>query len=212
MNTTSINTCTDPDLVSADVVELSKEFNAFAQKTAEGILAMGLTVAKAKRLSASDFETFCKLIRYESDSSAIRKLEQIGKRYDALHKHVDKLPSTWTTIYRLCTLDDSAIDASAASGALNPTIKGSDLIALCGTAKNSRGAKNGKSTMARTPADAAVPNGTDMVVRFTTTIDETQILTLRRVCTLLREVDAEIALSHKLDAVLNQAVEMKEAA
>lgn len=212
MKIDNVNNCSESQLVSTDVYELSKEFNAFAQKTAEGILAMGLTVAKAKRLSTGDFETFCKLIRYKSDSSAIRKLEQIGKRHDALHKHVDKLPSAWTTIYRLCALDDSAIDASAASGLLNPTIKGSNLIALCGAGKNSRGAKSAKSITARAPADVAVPNGTDMVVRFTTIIDETQIAKLRRVCDLLREVDAEIALSDKLDAALNQAVEMKEAA
>lgn len=174
---------------------------------------MRLTVAKAKRLSAGDFETFCKLIRYESDSSAIHKLEQIGKRYDALYKHVDKLPSAWTTIYRLCALGDSTIDASAASGVLNPTIKGSDLIALCGAATSSRkNAKSAKSATSQTPTGAPVPNGTEMVVRLTEAIDEAQIETLRHVCNLLREVDAEIALSDKLKTILDQDFDMKEAA
>jgi len=210
MNTVSINTNTDNSLIPANVVELSKEFNTFAQKTAEGILAMGLTVVKAKRLPASDFESFCRLIRYEADSPALRKFEQIGRRYDALHKHADKLPSAWTTIYRLCALDDNKIDASIASGAISPAMKGNDLVALIGAPARSRRSTNAKSATTQAPPSTAVPNGTGMVVRLPI-IDETQIATLRLVCSMLRKVDAEIALSEDLEAALI-AVEMKEAA
>ena len=67
---------------------------------------MGRVVFRAKQNLGSEFAKFCEGIRFEEKSSAIRKLEQIGRKADFLEKYADCLPNTWTTVYRLTQLNE----------------------------------------------------------------------------------------------------------
>ena len=102
------------------------EFNLFAAKTADAIIGMGRVVFRAKQNLGSDFARFCKEIRFKEKSSAIRKLEQIGRKADFLEKYADRLPNTWTTVYRLTQLGNDVLETAIEKGSVHATMTGID--------------------------------------------------------------------------------------
>lgn len=207
MNDLTINTIDADDVIPAEVTALISEFNAFAVKPAEGVLAMALTVHKAKQRPKNDFELFCKGIRFDADSSAIRKLALIGSKHTVLSRHAAALPAAWTTIYRLADMDSRNLDDAVKEGKIFSSMTANDLAGLLGNTK----------TKAKSPARKAsiphVPNGTggDIVVRFSGSLSSQQLATVRKVQDLLRGLQAAIQLSENLESALS-ANAMKEAA
>jgi hypothetical protein len=78
----------------------------------------------AKQNLGKDFGKFCSLIRFEEKSSAIRKLEQIGRKADFLEKYADHLPNTWTTVYRLTMLNESTFEEAVRVEDIKPAMTG----------------------------------------------------------------------------------------
>ena len=100
------------------------EFNQFGKKSAEGVIGMGRVTlaAKEKLQNVNEFKKFCNRIRFENDSSALRKLMQIGKKADLLEKHLDQLPSSWTTQYWLSTHTDAQLEDGLSQKLIDPTM------------------------------------------------------------------------------------------
>ena len=117
----------DTNLVIPEIIhQYITEFTQFSRKTAESIIQMGLVVYEAKsKLSSDDFEIFCKGIRFNTNSSSIRKLHLIGEKYELLKAHVDKLPSSWTTIYQLSQASKEIFKKIIHDASVNPTMTGS---------------------------------------------------------------------------------------
>jgi hypothetical protein len=124
--TTIINTQTNVLTNAQSVNAYVTEFNLFAAKTADAIIGMGRVVFRAKQNLGSDFAKFCKGIRFKETSSAIRKLEQIGRKADFLEKYADRLPNTWTTVYRLTQLGNDVLESAIKNGAVHSTMTGID--------------------------------------------------------------------------------------
>ena len=116
----------DTNLVIPEIIhQYITEFTLFSRKTAESIIQMGLVVYEAKsKLSSDDFEIFCKGIRFNTNSSSIRKLHLIGEKYELLNAHVDKLPSSWTTIYQLSQASKELFEKIIQDVSVNPTMTG----------------------------------------------------------------------------------------
>jgi hypothetical protein len=106
------------------VEEYVTQFNQFGKKSAEGVIGMGRVTLEAKQKLQGDneFKKFCNRIRFENDSSALRKLMQIGKKADLLEKHLDQLPSSWTTLYWLSTLTDAQLEDGLSQKRIDPTM------------------------------------------------------------------------------------------
>jgi hypothetical protein len=102
------------------------QFNAFGRKSAEGVIGMGQTVleAKEKLEDENEFRRFCNRIRFENGSSAIRKLIQIGKKADLLYKHLERLPSSWTTLYQMSQLTEEQLEDGLARHLIDHTTSG----------------------------------------------------------------------------------------
>lgn len=102
-------------LTVADYVD---QFNQFSHKTAQNIVGMAETVYRAKsnldtgkgKHKTHRFQEFCKGIRYESKSSAIRKFLKIGEMADMLKRHTDQIPNNWTTLYQLTRLGVATLE------------------------------------------------------------------------------------------------------
>ncbi len=155
---------------SAAVNEYVVEFTQFANKTAQAIIGMGRVVYKAKsELNKELFKTFCDVIRFDKDSSAIRKLYQIGKKADFLENYADRLPNTWTTVYRLTQLTDAVLEEAIEAGAVHASMSGLEagrfVHRMLGTQPRSK--KNTLASVASTPQQAA----NDGVYAFTIQFD-----------------------------------------
>jgi hypothetical protein len=118
------------------------QFNQFRSKTAESIIGMAETVYLAKKNLQNanskgkeknlQFEEFCKGIRFNGKSSAIRKFLQIGEMADMLKRHADNLPNTWTTIYTLTQLGKDVLEKMIEEQRVIASITAQEAKALIG--------------------------------------------------------------------------------
>jgi hypothetical protein len=198
ITTSNVNTL-NLTLDTEKVLELAGDFKRFARKTAEGILDMARTVASAAKLEReSEYVRFCELIGYERNGSTIKKLRQIGEKYDFLVANVEKLPSSWTTVYEIAKLTSEEIESHIDKGAIHANMRAEDLKVLLGKAKKitTQTSKN------------SVPNGTSdtaemgFKVRLPKSPDQATINRLRVLLDELKSLKAEIQIGADLNAFL----------
>ena len=106
------NLMTNQDvIIPANVTSFAEKFNQFSRKTAEAVIGMAEVVISAKQaLNKKDFGIFCTQIRFDAQSSSIRKLLQIGKVADVLMSKSEKLPPSWTSLYNLSQLSSEVLE------------------------------------------------------------------------------------------------------
>ncbi len=120
----------EPRLFDEEVDELVADyvarFNTFGKKSAEGVIGMGKTALEARRAlkDTNNFRKFCNGIPFENGSSAVRKLIDIGRKADLLEKHLDRLPSSWTTLYTLSTLSEEQLERGLSEKLIHATMTG----------------------------------------------------------------------------------------
>ena len=105
--------------------------------SAREILEMCRIVYEAKKkLSGSDFESFCLDIGYSSKNSTIRKFVVVGGMYIRLILVTDRLPASWTSIYQYCQLKSEDLDSLLTSNRNLKDLKGKELKGLLASIKN----------------------------------------------------------------------------
>jgi len=91
--------------------EYVRRYQKSTKNAIEGILNMGeavyeiYTKFKSKELSDSDLEYFCKSVNLDSKGSSFRKYKAIGRNADKFRLYMDKLPSSFSVLYEMATLD-----------------------------------------------------------------------------------------------------------
>ena len=110
------------------VKNLVQQFNQFARKSTDNVLEMAKIVVEAKaQLSKTDFPEFCTGIGFDKGGAFISKMKKIGERYDLFKANADKLPVTWTTLYRLATMPVDDFVAGIESGLIHAQMTAKDL-------------------------------------------------------------------------------------
>jgi hypothetical protein len=101
----------------------------FSTKNAvENLLQMSKTVHSIYKkviddeLKEFDLLYFCKSVSLDRDSSTFRKFNAIGKNADRFKAYIDKLPSAYTVLYEIATLDAKTFDLMLANNMLNQFI------------------------------------------------------------------------------------------
>ena len=91
--------------------EYVRRYQQSTKNAIEGILSMGeavyeiYTKFKSKELSDGDLEYFCKSVNLDSKGSTFRKYNAIGINADKFRLYMDKLPSSFSVLYEMATLD-----------------------------------------------------------------------------------------------------------
>jgi hypothetical protein len=132
-----------------EVIVLVEKFNAFARKTAEGVLEMGKVVCEAKKLKESEFHKFCEIVGMSGSSSTVQKLLKIGEKYEFLIGHAEKIPANWTTVYELAKLTEEKIEELIDRGVLSTSLLAAELNAALGKTPKAKSKKGA----------APIPNG-----------------------------------------------------
>jgi len=102
-------------------------FRSMTRNLAESVIELGMVVYYAKsKLDDTGYIKFLDLIAMNCDTSTVRKYLQIGKMGDLLIDHVDKLPDSWTTIYKLTQLGEAELKNFLDSGLVTKGLKGND--------------------------------------------------------------------------------------
>jgi hypothetical protein len=179
---------------------MAKLFKCYAKKTAESILQMAKVVSDMKaRKNKPEFEKFCDLIGYKSDSSPIRKFTQIGEKFDQLNANVDKLPNTWTTVYQIALMTKETIEDLIDTGVITPQISGAE-------AKNVLRLFTGKTATISSTKCSSTPERTDAEMTFRARLPAFPSVEaqkkLKRILAELEELNCEVEISSGLDAAI----------
>jgi hypothetical protein len=112
-------------------------YKSFLKKTAEAVLGLAETLAEAKvKLNGVDFHCFCNEVGTPEGSSTYSKLLKIAENSARFQPFVDRLPNTWTTIYKLAKLPSEKFERVSAN--LTPFITAREINEIVGDEKELR--------------------------------------------------------------------------
>ena len=205
---------TNPRLFNEDSDELVgkyvAQFNAFGRKSAEGVIGMGQTVleAKEKLEDENEFRRFCNRIRFENGSSAIRKLIQIGKKADLLYKHLERLPSSWTTLYQMSQLTEEQLEDGLARRLIDHTTSGERAKRMVAVLRGMPLRQKHRPPMPpvqQSANDTRIDDGYALTIRFGMTPSASEAAMIEqaiRDILALKLVDGQVIRSAALDGLL----------
>ena len=112
-------------------IQYATTVNEMITKSAKSIIEIGMTFHDAKRsLSKEDYKIFVTNIKYSKNSSSIRKWESIGEKALRLRSVADRLPLTWTTIYKIAVMNADDFETLIKSKVLNPDVTSAQIDEL----------------------------------------------------------------------------------
>lgn len=116
------------EIMSSNLSKYIDQYNSFARKTAESIIQLARTLIEAKNnLDPIEFETFTKKVNVDVNSSTYKKLMVIGNKASRFDADLEKLPQTWTTIYRLAKIDADQYELLSSNNVITPFMTAKDI-------------------------------------------------------------------------------------
>lgn len=150
-----------------DKEQFVQDFHGFAKKTAQSTLEMCKVVYDAKHTLTNDnFDSFCREIGQKSSDSTIRKYLAIGEKYDDFINYADRLPNSWTSIYKITQIDSTTFSALVSTDNTFATMRAKDIDLLINPnkASQSKSTQNSSNTSsAAATADSDVIASDDLV-------------------------------------------------
>lgn len=115
---------TDVQVMSEKICKYIERYNGFLKKTAKSVIELGLTIIEAEEnLDQLEMKMFCDEVGLVKGMGTYKKLAVIGKKAARFEPYMDKLPNTWTTIYKLAQLKEC--DYEKVTEILSPFMKAS---------------------------------------------------------------------------------------
>jgi hypothetical protein len=104
------------ETLSAEVAHYVDRYRGFARQTADGIIGLAMTLVEAEeKLSTAEFKIFCELVGIPKGGPVYKKFTKIGEAATRFEPYMEKLPSNWTTVYKLAALPPDKFDRVAQS-------------------------------------------------------------------------------------------------
>jgi hypothetical protein len=142
-----------------DKEQFVQDFHGFAKKTAQSTLEMCKVVYDAKHTLTNDnFDSFCREIGQKSSDSTIRKYLAIGEKYDDFINYADRLPNSWTSIYKITQIDSTTFSALVSTDNTFATMRAKDIDLLINPNKASQSKSTQNSSNQSTAASTAESN------------------------------------------------------
>jgi hypothetical protein len=98
-----------------------ERYRSFARKTAESVIELARTLVEVEEtLDQLQQREFFREVRIEPKSPVYKKLKVIAEKSARFDAHMQRLPSAWTTLYKLAALPANDFDRLAQTDALSP--------------------------------------------------------------------------------------------
>lgn len=105
-----------------------ERYRSFARKTAESVIDLARTLVEAEQtLDQLELREFFREVRIEQKSPVYKKLKVIAEKSSRFDSHLQRLPSAWTTLYKLATLPADDFDRLAQTNTLTPHMTASEI-------------------------------------------------------------------------------------
>jgi hypothetical protein len=142
-----------------DKEQFVQDFHGFAKKTAQSTLEMCKVVYDAKHTLTNDnFDSFCREIGQKSSDSTIRKYLAIGEKYHDFINYADRLPNSWTSIYKITQIDSTTFSALVSTDNTFATMRAKDIDLLINPNKSIQSKSTQNSSNQPTAAATAESN------------------------------------------------------
>ena len=129
--TTLTLTSPSTEIATPRYLELVQRYRTFAKACAENIVKLAETLVIAQRRLAPDtFGEFCKEVGLDPEGSTFRKLVVIGKAASRFEPFVERMPNSWTTVYKLAKIDSNAFDRVTQSEQFSPFMTANDVALI----------------------------------------------------------------------------------
>jgi len=155
-----------------DKEQFVQDFHAFAKKTARATLEMCKVVYDAKHTLTNDnFDGFCREIGQKSSDSTIRKYLAIGEKYDDFINYADRLPNSWTSIYKITQIDSATFLALVKTDNSFATMSGKQIDLLIHPSSTNSLQKTSNQSATASNAISNVIKSVNSTVAITNAID-----------------------------------------
>lgn len=107
---------------------LIETYQTSTKNAVENILNMCIAVKeidekrKAKLINDFDVMYFCATVSLERKSATYRKYRKIGEHAERFKKHMDSLPSAYSVLFQITTLDSEKFEEMIESEQINPSL------------------------------------------------------------------------------------------
>ena len=171
--------------------DYASRFNLWKKKTAMSFIEMAKVVVEAKdTLEKDDFGQFTALIGHSTTSSFISKLYRIGLQAEVFEKHIDLLPSSFTTLYALTTVKQDELVDLFEENRIHPRLKGSEVGQLVKTQKRYRSSRvrhpeRCASNGIIMPMDHPIERSDPIALQIDASVTKTQLIQFLRQLDLL---------------------------
>jgi hypothetical protein len=129
------------ELITPQITGYVNRYQTFLRKTAESIVGLATTVLEAEEsLNKVDFKIFCSQVGLDTNSPTFSKLKKIGENAARFNPYLDRLPSSWTTIYKLAKM--TVNDFQQVTEELTPFMTANEIDRLTGSTSKPKGASN----------------------------------------------------------------------
>jgi hypothetical protein len=133
---TSVIPVTPTEILNSKVAALVERYRFFAKASAENVIALAKTIVEAdSQLRQDELEEFCREAGINRKSATYRKLKDIGLKADRFETHLDRLPSAWTTVYKLAALPEQDFEKVVTNDAFSPTMTAKSISTIVGSVK-----------------------------------------------------------------------------
>jgi hypothetical protein len=105
-----------------------ERYQKSTKSAVENILNMCVAVSeissrhKAKEINDFDMTYFCSQVGLEKKSPTFRKFRQIGDHADRFYKHMNTLPSAYTVLFQITTLDPDKFEQMIKNEQITPSL------------------------------------------------------------------------------------------
>ena len=118
--------------IKPEILSFVDRYQSFVRKTAEAILGLAETLQQAEEeLKSDDFASFCGSVGLVKGSSTYSKLKTIAQNLERFRPIIGRVPSNWTTIYKLSKLESDQF--ARISSSLNPYMTSKEIDAEIGS-------------------------------------------------------------------------------
>jgi uncharacterized protein YnzC (UPF0291/DUF896 family) len=113
-------------------------YQSSMKTTIESVLKIGECIRdiklkqKNKELNYYDLQYFCSSVGINEDSSTFRKFQRIGEKCEDFKKYLNLLPSSYTVLYEITTLDPELFETLISQNQINPSITLKELKRISG--------------------------------------------------------------------------------
>ena len=123
-----LTTLPNTDQHESGIYKYTELYRSFSKKSASSTLEIAKIIEQAKEdLVDRDFQKFCEIVKIDISDSTLRKMNIIARNSARFEFCLERMPASWTTIYKLASIDAAEFERLVEDDIINPLMTAREL-------------------------------------------------------------------------------------